>query len=167
MEARSHLVDWLRDAHMMEMEAREMLDKQAKRLKNYPEMQARVQQHVQETESQAQRLQECIERLDGGSSMMKDVSGKLMGAVGALMTSMASDEVVKNVIADFAFENFEIASYRSLIRAAETAGDMHTAQVCRDILREEEDMAAFVDEQIPVVTKTFLERDAAGMQADR
>ena len=130
---------------MMEMQAREMLEKQASRLKNYPDMQARVQQHVHETERQAQRLQECIQRLDSGSSMLKDMSGKIMGTMGALMTSMSNDEVVKNVIGNFAFENFEIAAYRSLISAAEAAGDSETAQVCREILREEEDMAAFVE----------------------
>lgn len=167
MERRKHLVNWLRDAHGMEMKAAEILNRQAERLDEYPEMRDRILRHVEETQSQAERVAGCIKRLDGDSSTLKDMTGKLMGNVAAITNAMAEDEVVKNALADFAFENFEIASYRSLIKAAEAAGDEQTANVCREILREEEEMAAFVGEQIPEITRTFLERDEAGVQAKR
>lgn len=167
MEARKHLLDWLRDAHGMEMQAVEILEKQADRLDGYPEMQERIRQHVEETRSQADRVAQCISRLDGDSSAMKDVTGKLMGNMAAMTNAMATDEVVKNTLADFAFENFEIACYRSLIKAAEAAGDQQTARVCREILREEEAMASFVGERIPMITQSFLERDEAGERAKR
>lgn len=167
MEVRDHLLDWLRDAHAMEKKAEEILEKQADRLDGYPEMQARVRRHVEETRRQADRLDECISRYNGGPSTMKDFMGKMMGNLSAMANAMAEDEVVKNVLADFAFENFEIACYRSLISAAEAAGDMQTAQVCRDILREEEAMASFVGEHIPEITTSFLQREATGQPAKR
>jgi ferritin-like metal-binding protein YciE len=53
--------------------------------------------------------------LDGDTSTFKDTTGKLMGDMNAIFNSMQDDEVVKNTIADYAFENFEIACYKSLI----------------------------------------------------
>ncbi len=165
MEAREHLVDWLRDAHGMEKKAEEILEKQADRLDGYPEMQTRIRRHVEETRRHADRVAECISRYDGDSSKTKDVMSKMMGNVAALTNAMADDEVVKNALGDFAFENFEIASYRSLVKAAEAVGDSQTAEVCREILREEENMARFIGENIPMITASFLERDAAGVQS--
>lgn len=167
MEARKHLLDWLRDAHAMEQEAVEILEKQARRLEGYPDMQARVQQHVEETKSQAHRVAECIKRMDGDTSTVKDVTGKIMGNMAGITNALAEDEVVKHAIADFAFENFEIASYESLIAAAEAAGDQQTAQVCREILKEEEAMAAWVEQNLPTLTQSFLQRDVAGASAKR
>ncbi len=167
MNPQEHLIDWLRSAHGMEMEALDILEKQAARLESYPEMQARVQQHAEETRRQAEQVAGCIERLGGDTSAVKDLTGKVMGTMAALTNSMAGDEVVKNALADYAFEHFEIACYRSLIAAAEAAGDTQTAEVCRQILREEEAMASWIGERIPDVTQKFLQRDAAGLQAKR
>lgn len=41
----------------------------------------------------------------------------------------------------YVFEHHEIACYRSLIGAAEELGDAETAELCTEILREEEAMA--------------------------
>ena len=162
MEARKHLRDWLRDAHGMEMQAIEILEKQADRFEGHPEVQQRIRQHVTETRRQAERVAECISRHDGGSSTLKDIGGKLMGNMAALTNAMATDEIVKNAIADYAFENMEIASYRSLIAAAEVAGDEQTARVCREILQEEQEMASFLEQHIPSVTQSFLRKEMSG-----
>ena len=47
----------------------------------------------------------------------------IVGNLAALGHSTASDEVVKNTFANFAFEHYEIASYSSLLTLAELAGD--------------------------------------------
>lgn len=159
MERHKHLIDWLRDAHAMEEQAESMLKRQAERLNNYIELRTRVEQHVQETRSQAQRIEECINRLDGGTSAMKDLGGKISANMGALFNAAAEDEVVKNTIGSYAFEHFEIACYRSLIAAAEVAGDEYVARVCRDILKEEEAMASWLETNLPETTRLFLQRD--------
>lgn len=167
MDGRGHLVDWLRDAHGMEQQAVEVMKRQASRLKNYPDLQQRVQQHVHETERQAERLETCLKRYGEDVSLFKDTMGKISGNVGAIMNAAAEDEVLKNVIADYAFEHFEIASYRSLIGAAEILGDMETAEVCRQNLQEEEAMAKWMEEHIEGLTQAYLGRDAAEMTARR
>ena len=50
------------------------------------------------------------------------------------------DQVVKRSITSYVFEHLEIACYRSLIGAAEELGDAETAELCTEILREEEGM---------------------------
>jgi ferritin-like metal-binding protein YciE len=80
--------------------------------------------------------------------------------ISAVSTGFAKDEHIKNALADYTSENFEIASYRSLIAAAEMLGDHQTAQVCRENLLEEEDMARFLEQQIPMITHEMLQMGA-------
>lgn len=167
MEGRKHLADWLRDAHGMEEKAESLLKRQAERLEHYPAMKARIEQHIEETRSQAQRLEECINRLDGDRSAVKDVAGKAMANIGAMFNAAAEDEVVKNAIGSYSFEHFEIASYRSLIAAAEAVNDSYTARVCREILSEEVAMATWLEENLPDVTRTYLQREAVDEPAKR
>ncbi|MGY8564508.1 ferritin-like domain-containing protein [Paracidovorax citrulli] len=44
----------------------------------------------------------------------------------------ASNEIVKDTVADYAFEHFEIASYTALMAAAKRVGKAQTAQVCEE-----------------------------------
>ena len=44
-----HYHDWLRDAHAMEKQAESMLESMASRIDNYPELRARIEQHLNET----------------------------------------------------------------------------------------------------------------------
>jgi ferritin-like metal-binding protein YciE len=167
MDANGHLTDWLRDAHGMEQQAVEMLKRQASHLESYPELRERVQRHVHETEQQAARLEQCLKRLGEDTSILKDTIGKVSGNFAAITNAAASDEILKNVIADYAFEHFEIASYRSLIATAESVGDSETADICRQNLREEEAMADWVEQHIESLTEGFLDRDRADTQAKR
>jgi ferritin-like metal-binding protein YciE len=161
------LVQWLRDAHAMESAAIEILEKQTKNLENYPSLKRKLEDHLEETKQQEQMVRECIEQLDTGTSVIKDTSGKLMGNMAAITNMMAEDEVVKNGIADFAFENFEIASYRSLVGAAEQLGETRVKEVCETILKQEEAMAGWLNENLPEVTQEYLRRKDAGEPAKR
>jgi ferritin-like metal-binding protein YciE len=49
--------------------------------------------------------------------------------------------------------------------AAEAAGDSETARICQQILPQEEAMAAFLAEQLPQVTRQFLQRSESGATA--
>ena len=41
-----HYHDWLRDAHAMEKQAESMLESMAGRIDNYPDLRARIEQHL-------------------------------------------------------------------------------------------------------------------------
>jgi ferritin-like metal-binding protein YciE len=154
--AEQRLMHWLRDAHAAEEQAETMLSGMARRIKNYPELKARIEQHIQETQQQAERVKACIERRDGGTSMIKDTAGKMMALGQALSGMFVGDEVMKGSIASYAFEAMEIAPYNILIATAEEVGDMETARVCREILREEEAMAEWLKQNIPALTHKYL-----------
>ncbi|HEU5020149.1 MAG TPA: ferritin-like domain-containing protein [Pseudolabrys sp.] len=161
------LTQWLRDAHAMEEQAETMLKAQASRLENYPELRRRIEQHITETQTQAKRLEGCIDRLDGGTSTMKDVAAKTMATMQGLGGMFAGDEAVKGAMAGYTFEHFEIGSYTALIAAAQEAGDSQTASVCRQNLDEEQAMADWLKQHLPGVTHEYLAREQTGAPAKR
>ena len=127
------LNQWLRNAHAMEEQAEKMLEAQSSRIENYPELAAGINRHLSETRRQKDRLEQCLARRGTSSSSMKDVAAKFTAVMQGVGGSMASDEVVKGAMASYTFEHFEISAYRTLIAAAELAGDGETARVCTEI----------------------------------
>ncbi|MBN2991356.1 ferritin-like domain-containing protein [Pseudomonas cedrina subsp. fulgida] len=155
-----NLLDWLRDAHAMEQQAEKMLKAQSERLEHYPQLKARIDQHIEETLGQQQLIDQCLARLGGSSSTLKDMSGKLMAFGQAVGGSLMSDEVIKGAMAGYVFENMEIASYTALIAAAKEAGDSETQAACEKILPQEIAMAEWLLEHLPELTQAFLRRSA-------
>jgi len=166
-ETREILLDWLRDAYAMEQMSIEILEKQARRLEHYPQMQQRVQQHVDESRSQAEQLKGLVKQMGDDISSVKSGLGSMMGNFGAIFNAGTPDEVIKNSIGDFAVENFEIASYRALIGAAKELGEMNVQRVCEQILQQEEAMASFLQQNLPMITQEFLQRQQTGEPAKR
>ncbi|MGP3591653.1 ferritin-like domain-containing protein [Vagococcus sp. WN89Y] len=160
--------DWLRDAHAMEKQAESMLKSMSGRIDNYPDLRARIEQHLAETEQQIKLLDEVIDRNGINRSLMKDATSK-MAAMGQAAGGMfASDEIVKGAISSYAFEQFEIACYTSLISAAEKVGDTASVAVFKQILAQEQAMADWAINHIPDVTEQFLLRSAAkGVEAKK
>ncbi len=163
--SRERLVAWLRDAHAMELQAIEILEKQVSRLEHYPELETKIRDHLAQTRRQAERVEGCLKRLGADTSGLKDMAGKLTGTAQQLSGLVASDEVVKSGLAAYAFERYEIAAYRALIATAEEAGEPEVVAVCQENLREEEAMAAWLAEHLPQVTRQYLTREATGQEA--
>src|ERR1700710_74593 len=152
----------LRNQHAVENQAIELLERQVGRLENYPEMSARMQQHIEESQLQIQRLDELLSGFGTPPFTVKDTVMSLVGNVAAMMHAPASDEVVKNTFANYAFEHYEIASYKSLITMAEVTEQRAAMSLLQQSLHEEEAMARWIDEHIADTTRTFLARSAAG-----
>jgi ferritin-like metal-binding protein YciE len=161
-----NLNDWLRDAHAMEQQADKMLNAQADRLEHYPDLRARIVQHIEETRWQTSMLEECLTRRGISNSVIKDLGGKLMAFGQAVGGMTVSDEVVKGAMAGYVFENIEIATYTTLIAAAKAAGDATTQSACEQIIVQEKAMAAWLLEHLPQVTQAFLARaETPGVEA--
>lgn len=93
-----HYHDWLRDAHAMEKQAESMLESMAGRIDNYPDLRARIEQHVNETKRQITVLEEILDRNEISRSVIKDSMSK-MAALGQSIGGMfPSDEIVKGSI---------------------------------------------------------------------
>jgi ferritin-like metal-binding protein YciE len=165
-EPRMMYVTGLRNAHAMETQAIELLTRQINRLENYPALEAQMRHHLKESETQRARLQDVLEGLSESPSTVKETVLGLGGNLAAMAHMPASDEIIKNTIANYAFEHFEIAAYKSLLVMAEWAGDSAGATAAQSSLKEEEIMAAWIDANIGETTRIFLQRLKAGASAD-
>lgn len=157
---KDNLLSWLKDAHAMEQQAESMLKAQAGRIEHYPDLKARIEQHLQETLGQQKILEDCIARLDSSPSVLKDMTGRIAAFGQAVGGMTQSDEVIKGAMAGYVFENLEIATYTALIAAARQAGDPETERACEQIIEQEKAMSAWLLNNLPTLTQDFLVRDA-------
>lgn len=164
---RESLAAWLRDAHAMEGQAETLLQTQIDCLENYPEALPRLRSHLEETKQQRAAIESCLSHLGEDTSTLKDGTMKIAANLQGLMHAMASDEVLKNALASAAFEQFEAASYRMLVTAAEAAGEQDIAETCRTIMEQEVAMADWVWGQLEPLTQKYLQLDLAGAEAKR
>jgi ferritin-like metal-binding protein YciE len=155
------VIAWLNDAHAMELGIAQVLENHAASAADHPQMQSMLQQHLEQTRRHADLVKGCVERLGGDTSGIKTGMASVMGTIQGMSTKIAKDELIKNTLHDYGTEHFEIACYTSLMAAAETIGDQETARVCRQILGEEQEMADFLFQQIPTVTREMLRLEPA------
>jgi hypothetical protein len=79
--ARDIFLVGLRNAHAMEVQARELMERQSERLSDYPEVQAKAQTHLRETEGQLNRLEQCLSSMGENFSTLKDTTQSVMGNI--------------------------------------------------------------------------------------
>jgi ferritin-like metal-binding protein YciE len=150
----------LRNAHAMEVQARELMERQAERLGDYPDVQSKVRTHLEETKNQIERLERCLDACGENSSTLKDTTQSVMANAQAMMHAMAGDEILKNTFANNAFENFEIAAYKSLLALCSEAGMDQSRSALETSLREEQQMAQWIDANVENVTRAYLRNEA-------
>lgn len=138
-----------------------ILENHANDAKDYPQIQARIQQHVAETRQHANLVQGCIERHGESISAVKTSVGSLIGAVQSVATGPFEDQLVKNALTDYASENFEVACYRALIVAAQQLGDQETVRICEQILRDDQEMASWLEQNLPLTVQLMIQERAA------
>ena len=121
-EIRDIFIVGLRNAHAMENQALSIMRPQVKRIENYPEVAARLEEHIRETEGQMERLERLLESFGESTSTLKDTALSVLGSLAAMGHVVAGDEIIKNSLANFAFENYEIAAYNvaSVVERART-----------------------------------------------
>ncbi len=165
--AQEYYVQGLRNAHALEAQAIEIMQRQVDRLESYPEMKAGLQRHIQESEGQQQRLEQILGRHGTSHSSLKDAVVGMMGNLAAITHAMTTDEVVKNSFANFAFEHFEQAAYISLISLAETVGDQQAIPLLQQNLDQEIAFGKFCGEQIVPTTQRYVQLSASGQTAKK
>ena len=153
------VIAWLNDAHATELGIAQVLERHVEEAKDHPQMQTGLQRHLEQTRRHAELVKGCVERMGGETSGIKSGMASVMGAVQGMTTKLAKDELIKNALHDYGTEHFEIACYTSLIAAAENLGDQETVRVCQEILRDDQAMADFLFQQIPLVTIEMLQME--------
>lgn len=152
---RELFVTGLVNAHAVEKQALSIMTPQVSRIEHYPEVADRLRAHIEETNGQIARLDEILATFGTSASAFKDLGLSLSGGMAALTHSVAGDEIVKNSFANYAFEHFEIAAYKSLLILAEDGGFAQVAPLLQQSLGEEQAMAQWIDESLPLVTRRY------------
>jgi len=157
--AEERLMEWLRDAHAMEEQSETMLKHFADRVENYPDIKAKLEEHLAQGHRQAERLRACIERRGGDISTTKELLAKFVGMSQGLSGIFVGDEIIKGVMAVHTFEQMGVASYTVLLAAAGVAGDPETRSACEQGLRETQAMADWYKDRLADLTRRYLGRE--------
>jgi ferritin-like metal-binding protein YciE len=140
------LVQYLGEAYGKEKELETALEAHIGMTDRAP-YKKRLRQHLRETKNHGRLVERRIKQLAGrGMAMAK-------GPLHALRGKSDEEKLLKNAKSEYSDEAEEIATYMAIETLAQTVGDKETAQVARQIRREEERMAAFLERQIPVLAR--------------
>ena len=159
VEAAAHetLIDSLRNAHALEKQVVSVLESHIKLLGDYPDLHARLNEHVVETREQARRLEAALEACGSSASVFKDAFLSMMGMGQSSAQGFAEDAVLKAMLADTMTEHLEIASYKTLIVLADLAGKPDLRPRLEESLREEEAMAQWFEDNYEAITRRYVE----------
>jgi ferritin-like metal-binding protein YciE len=145
----------------MEVQARELMERQSERMDDYPEVKAKLTMHLSETKEQLVRLERCLTECGEDNSTLRDTAQSVMANFMAMFHAAAPDEILKNTFANNAFENFEIAAYKSLIELSGPAGQPSAKNILKLSLDEEQKMADWVRDNVEKLTAAYLAKATA------
>src|SRR3954454_22854681 len=132
-----HLVHYLADAHALENQAIQLLEK-APGMTGGSEALTRIyEEHLEESRRHEQTIRDCLERHDEGPSRLKDVAMRMGGLNWGMFFQAHPDTPGKLAAFAYAFEHLEIGGYEQLWRVARRAGDEETVAAVQAILAEE------------------------------
>ena len=153
---RDEVIDWLKDAYAMERGIEITLRKQADNEDVHRALRERARIHLDETAEHAERVTRCLDMLGSGPSALKAVTGQVMELGKGLTTKFARDERVKDFLAAYGTEYFEVACYKSLIAAANAAGEQEIVPLLEQNLKEDSAMASWLDMNVAAITRDYL-----------
>lgn len=150
-ERDAKLIQYLSEAYGKEREL-EMALQADIAMTTKPPYKKRLQQHLRETKAHAKALDKRIKKLGGGGQTVASLVGKATAVAKApihmVRGSGEQEKLLKNAKTQFTAEQEEISTYLAIETFATKVGDADTAKLARDIRREEERMAKFLESQI-------------------
>ena len=151
----------LRNQHAVETQAIGTIQNQLPRMTAYPDLHAQMQaDHARSTE-QAARLDSLLARHGSKASLAKEAVTGTVATVAGFAHSLASDEVLKDVLAAVGFKAYEIGSYKVLITLAQAAGANDDVSVLETSMKEEQEMGDWLGSHIPGFVHAYLGQQAA------
>lgn len=131
-----------------------------------PEMKARLEEHVRETEGQIERLGQVFETL--GEKARAEKCAAAIGLREEHDSFKSEEKPSKPILEAFDIgsglrvEHYEIAAYRTAIAIASAMGETQCLPLLQESLLEEEAMAKFLEKNaVRAVKKLIAETNAA------
>jgi ferritin-like metal-binding protein YciE len=158
-QSEKKLIQYLNEAYGKERELETALEAHIGMTDRAP-YKKRLQQHLRETKQHARKVEQRIKKLGGTPQPVQAVVGKataaLKGPLHALRGSGTEEKLLKNAKTEYSEEAEEIATYTAIEEFATAVGDRDTARLAREIRRDEEKMARFLERQIPQLAKAVV-----------
>lgn len=164
-DLRNKLVNWLQEAHAMEHHIVQTLETQVKETERYPDVQSRIQQHLEESRQHEQRMEERLNAYQVKPSAMKSMSAGLANSLMGAATGAHGDPLVKMAREDYMTEHMEIAAYGALIAAAQAYGDADTVQAAQANLRDEWRMSDWLEHHLADAVLYAFQEDGITLDA--
>jgi len=171
--ASSKLVQYLIEAYAKERELERSLQAHIAMTDRKP-YKKRLQAHLRETKQHAKLVERRARKLGAGglitdavkegTALVKQAAALGKGQLHAMRGSGLEEKLLKNAKTEYSEEHEEIATYWAIETLAEEVGDKETAKVARQIRREEERMASFLEKQIPVLTRAVAKAEIPAAQ---
>ena len=163
--ADAKLIQYLTEAHGKEKELEVALEAHIG-MATRDAYKKRLKAHLKETKSHARQVEQRLRKLGGADRIAKTVGDRLSqgvamakGPLHAARGTSAEEKELKNAKTEYSEEHEEIATYTAIETLATELGDKETAKVARQIRREEERMASFLEKQIPLLTKAVIKAE--------
>ena len=150
-ERDAKLVQYLNEAYGKEKELETALEVHIAMTTKAP-YKKRLKEHLKETKGHAKQLERRIKKLGGGGHAVQSVVAKATavakGPLHMIRGSGEQEKMLKNAKTEYFSEHEEISTYLAIETFAKKVNDKETAKLARDIRREEERMAKFLEGQI-------------------
>jgi ferritin-like metal-binding protein YciE len=122
-----------------------------------PEVRARVEQHVEETKGQIERLKAAFEAI--GERAKAEKCDAAIGLKEEHDSFKSDEKPSREILSAFdlgsglRIEHYEIAGYRTAIAVAGALGETECVRILKENLDEELEMASFLEKNAPRVLK--------------
>jgi ferritin-like metal-binding protein YciE len=135
-----------------------------------PAYKKRLQQHLKETKQHAKLVERRLKKL-GGRGMVAELAALpsrgvalAKGPLHGIRGTGEEEKQLKNAKTEYSEEAEEIATYAAIEAFAEGVGDRDTAKLAREIKREEERMAGYLQRLIPQLTRAVVRAEVPSDQ---
>jgi ferritin-like metal-binding protein YciE len=169
-ERDSKLVQYLNEAYTKERELESSLPAHIEMTIKAP-YKKRLKQHLKETKAHAKALERRIKQLGGGKHALQTIVAKATAAAKAPLHAVRGsgdqEKMLKNAKTQYFNEHEEISTYLALETFATKVGDKETAKLARDIRRDEERMAKFLEGQIKSLSNAVAIEEVPSAQRSK
>jgi ferritin-like metal-binding protein YciE len=156
-DAHKQLVKYLRDAHAMEMQSIQMLEKGID-IAGDLQLSQLYRGHHSDSLEHERYVKQRLEALGERPSSVKNVAAQVAAKGLGVLAQGMPDTPAKLAAVAFAFENFEIASYQLLRMVAEEAEDGETIAMCDRIIPVERQAAELIETNFGLALQRSLEK---------
>jgi ferritin-like metal-binding protein YciE len=158
-DQRHKLVAYIQDAYALENQIVQVLEQHAKQAADFPQIQAQIQRHLEETKQHRARMEARLQAYGEQPSAIKDMGSTLMGGMAGAMAGLRPDTLARNARDEYVTEHLEIAAYVLLITSARAFGDEETVQAAEMNLRDEIAMQQWLAQNLPLVCLLTLQQE--------